>query len=317
MGSKENFEATSPADGLRDSQPSNLATYSMERDEVVPSLQAIQRQSLVDKGFLPSLDLDGSNGSVILLPCPEDPGFDLWRGREMPDCDPGFAPWGPRPGADTRLAPPKGALPDDSGFDGWKKPDLPPISPEEWKQILAKASVPEVTKQEIATAETAVDKKADMTNAIAALSRLGAPLSDKEQGERKRLDHAILEGNVKEIETILQAHKDDPAALSRVLAAVNEDLREAGIQLSWQTGNMMMGNDEDFHPVGYLKIYQQGMDKAVSFSTDERIGTTVGGPVKWDKDGQAIDLEMGLSGDANRALKDIGSSAVRALTKKK
>src|SRR5215471_797045 len=99
MGSKENFEATSPADGLRDSQPSNLATYSMERDEVVPSLQAIQRQSLVDKGFLPSLDLDGSNGSVILLPCPEDPGFDLWRGREMPDCDPGFAPWGPRPGA--------------------------------------------------------------------------------------------------------------------------------------------------------------------------------------------------------------------------
>src|SRR4029453_5723133 len=118
----------------------------------VPSMYAIQHQSLVDKGLLPTFDLEVPNAdaSSILKVCPEDPGIDPWRGREPDDIDPGFNPWRGRrdpdnidPGfnpwrghrdpdnIDPGFNPWRGRrdpdtigpwLPDDrdSGFDGWK-----------------------------------------------------------------------------------------------------------------------------------------------------------------------------------------------------
>jgi|GEM_PF-2800854 len=150
------------------------------------------------------------------------------------------------------------------------------------------------SEEQLKGAEKAVDAKVD-TNA--------EKLSPEQQEVRKRLDHAILEGNQQEVEAIMRGYEKNPQELRSVMAAVSSDLGPAGVHVGFDVASSMIGADEDFHPVGILNISRDGASGDVEFSTDKRLQTSVG------------NCGVAMIADPGRAMQDIGNYGVEHLSK--
>ncbi len=238
----------------------------------------------IDPGFAPKsgdhhIKIDGKD---IVLPANQDtdPGFAPKPGDRhfkvsgvdvaLPagyDIDPGFNPGGkdnqPGRGDGVGLLPSAadGTLPEKLGpnvvsggaFDGLKIPaDSSPATP---------------SHDQVKGAEAKVDSRAHANH---------EQLSPEQQDARKRLDHAILEGDQKQVESLMRRYKNYPEALEKIMGAVSNDLGPAGVHVSFNVGNMMIGEDKDSHQVGMLNISRDGAGTDVEFSTDARLKTTVG-----------------------------------------
>jgi len=155
--------------------------------------------------------------------------------------------------------------------------------------FLADTGPKKPTEEQLKGAEGTMDAKTDANT---------AKLSPEQQDLRKRLDHAILEGNKQEVESIMRGYEKNPQELQAVMAAVKSDLGPAGVHVGFDVGNSMIGDDKDFHPIGTLNISRDGQDTDVEFSTDKRLQTSLGSH------------GMSRIGDAGQALKDIGNYGV-------
>lgn len=131
------------------------------------------------------------------------------------------------------------------------------------------------------------------------LKDLSPPLLHSHDSTVQRLEQAILDGNQKEIESIMRGNASNPQALRNVIVAVNHDLGPSGVHVRFNVGSTMTGNDKEFHAVGTLSVSRDGADTDVEFSTDARIQTTVGS------------RGTALIADPARELKAIGNSAAR------
>jgi len=150
------------------------------------------------------------------------------------------------------------------------------------------------TEEDLKGAEKTVEAKAAANT---------EKLSPEQQEVRKRLDHAILEGNKQEVEAIMRGYDKNPQELQAVMAAVSSDLRPAGVHVGFGVGSKMIGEDTDFHPVGTLNISREGAATDVEFSTDKRLQTSVG------------NRGMAVIADSGQVMQDIGNYGVEHTSK--
>ncbi len=191
--------------------------------------------------------------------------------------------------------------------DGLSKDEISGLTKHLDKGLLNHIGKSESDKEATARAEHALDKKVDQKDG----------LSEGEKRTLKQLEHSILEGRTGALKAVLQAHKDNPKALANIMHELRADMKEQGLIVSYSVGQMGLSPDYNMHDVGMMRIFRESGGKALEVSTEARLGTNVGGPVKKQADGSYIDYGMGLFGTSPaEELADMGKSAVRRINHK-
>lgn len=144
----------------------------------------------------------------------------------------------------------------------------------------------------------------------------GIKLSAMEKAEVKLLGRAILDGDAGAVENLMKVFGSDPKAMSNVMKALETDLKGSGVHLQYSVGDMMIGGDDQMHPVGSLTVMCEGVNRYVQFSTDKRLGPGVGGPVRWDSGEMARHAFMAFNDSPDAVLGQMGDKATLRLVKR-
>ncbi len=100
-------------------------------------------------------------------------------------------------------------------------------------------------------------------------------LTDKERDTLKRIENAILDGNLKDVQKLLQQFKDDPKGLSKVMLALGDDMKKSGINASYSVReNEIHTKDGIKHTSdGELSLSWYGIAVDISTNPDEPLSS--------------------------------------------
>jgi hypothetical protein len=126
-------------------------------------------------------------------------------------------------------------------------------------------------------------------------------LTTDERQQAMDLELAILRGS---FDKFAAQYKDNPDELKKLIDAVKDDLKSAGVEINCQVGNRMNGDDTEMHRFALVFINQVGSAKGVEIATDMKGIATY--------DGAKSTLDNGAD-----ELKRISDQAVRTLNKQK
>lgn len=122
-------------------------------------------------------------------------------------------------------------------------------------------------------------------------------LNDDERMQAQDLELAILRGN---LDKFAAKYKDNPELLKKLVDAVKDDVKAAGLDINCQVGRR--SNGDEFHPFAIITLNKTGAKDGVEISTDLKGIETYDGGLATIDDGAAI-------------LKRMGNQAVRTLNK--